>query len=344
VAERRFMQPDVLVLAAGGVVGEAWMTGVLAGIEDATGVDFRRVESFVGTSAGSIVAASLAAARSPRRPEGGLDEGAEALGRATASGRSDAAASGDEARPGTDGGDPSAGDEAGDISGRGGGVASPLAGLARDVLRVGAAATAPFVPVALRVGAPAGAMARAALLARAPSEGRSLGRLRREVERWGARFDGRLRVCTVDRVSGRRVVFGAPGAPPAAVAEAVEASCAVPWIFRAVTIGEREYVDGGAWSLTNLDVAPAGRETQVLCLTVTGAAGATASPLGLLRAAARPAATIEALALRQHGAHVQIVSPDAAATEALPANLLDPRGGTAALAAGYAQGLRVASE
>jgi hypothetical protein len=30
-----FVAPDVLVLAGGGVVGEAWMTGVLAGIEDA---------------------------------------------------------------------------------------------------------------------------------------------------------------------------------------------------------------------------------------------------------------------------------------------------------------------
>ena len=36
-----FLRPDVLVLAAGGPVGEAWMTGVLAGIEEATGVDFQ---------------------------------------------------------------------------------------------------------------------------------------------------------------------------------------------------------------------------------------------------------------------------------------------------------------
>src|SRR6185295_4720966 len=55
-----FAAPDVLVLAGGGVRGEAWMTGVLAGIEDATGTDLRRVEAFVGTSAGSIVAARLA--------------------------------------------------------------------------------------------------------------------------------------------------------------------------------------------------------------------------------------------------------------------------------------------
>ena len=56
------------MLAGGGLVGEAWITGVLAGIEDNTAVDFTDCEYFVGTSAGSIVAAHLAAGRSPRRP------------------------------------------------------------------------------------------------------------------------------------------------------------------------------------------------------------------------------------------------------------------------------------
>ena len=59
--------PNVLVLGGGGLFGEAWMTGVLAGYEDATGADVRRCRRFVGTSAGSIVASSLVAGRSPRR-------------------------------------------------------------------------------------------------------------------------------------------------------------------------------------------------------------------------------------------------------------------------------------
>ena len=54
-------RPDVLVLGGGGSLGEAWMMGVLAGIEDAAGVDLRECESFVGTSAGAIVAAHLVA-------------------------------------------------------------------------------------------------------------------------------------------------------------------------------------------------------------------------------------------------------------------------------------------
>src|SRR5437763_13358262 len=61
-------RPDVLVLGGGGVLGEAWMMGVLAGIEDATGFDLRECEHFVGTSAGSIVAAQLASGQHPRRP------------------------------------------------------------------------------------------------------------------------------------------------------------------------------------------------------------------------------------------------------------------------------------
>src|SRR3954453_21094 len=71
-----FAAPDVLVLAGGGVLGEAWMTGVLAGIEDAAAIDLRRTEAFVGTSAGSIVAARVAAGRSPRRPAEGAPDAA----------------------------------------------------------------------------------------------------------------------------------------------------------------------------------------------------------------------------------------------------------------------------
>ncbi|HWI72033.1 MAG TPA: patatin-like phospholipase family protein, partial [Baekduia sp.] len=69
-------RPDVLVLAGGGIVGEAWMHGVLAGIEDAASVDFTHTEAFVGTSAGSIVAARLAAGRRPPRPDEVATDGA----------------------------------------------------------------------------------------------------------------------------------------------------------------------------------------------------------------------------------------------------------------------------
>ena len=95
-----------------------------------------------------------------------------------------------------------------------------------------------------------------------------LGRL---VRQSGAEFDGRLRIAAVDRRSGKRVMFGAPGAPPASVAQAVLASCSIPWVFAPVKIGGREYVDGGVWSPTNLDATPARRGTEVLCLNPTAA-------------------------------------------------------------------------
>jgi NTE family protein len=72
------LEPDVLVLAGGGVLGEAWMSGVVGGIEDGAGVDLRAIESFVGTSAGSIVCARLAAGRRVRRPQAPDNGAAEA--------------------------------------------------------------------------------------------------------------------------------------------------------------------------------------------------------------------------------------------------------------------------
>ena len=57
--------PDVLVLGGGGVLGEAWMTAVLAGLAQAAGFDPRGCEGYLGTSAGSIVAAGLVAGIDP---------------------------------------------------------------------------------------------------------------------------------------------------------------------------------------------------------------------------------------------------------------------------------------
>src|SRR5205085_9613082 len=69
-----FKAPDVLVLGAGGVLGEAWMNAVLAGIEEVSGFDARTCEGYIGTSAGSIVAAALAGGLSPDHRLGELRE------------------------------------------------------------------------------------------------------------------------------------------------------------------------------------------------------------------------------------------------------------------------------
>ena len=49
-----------MVLAAGGIVGQAFHLGVLGCLAEATGFDARRADVLVGSSAGSMVAAGLA--------------------------------------------------------------------------------------------------------------------------------------------------------------------------------------------------------------------------------------------------------------------------------------------
>jgi NTE family protein len=63
-----------------------------------------------------------------------------------------------------------------------------------------------------------------------------------------------LRVVALDYDSGRRVVFGDPSAPRASLAEAVMASCAIPGWYSPLVVDGVRYVDGGAWSSTNIDV------------------------------------------------------------------------------------------
>jgi NTE family protein len=336
------LRPDVLVLAGGGIVGEAWMHGLLAGLEDGAGVDFRAVEAFVGTSAGSIVGARLAAGRRPPRPDG-------ASAQQAAPGFADEVVG--EADEDDGAGSPAAPHAVADVDadadapGDGGhdGAAAAARTVLRDVARVGWAASAPLTGAALALSAPAGALARAAILGRAAGRGHPLHHLHARVERWGARFDGRLRVCAVDRRTGRRTVFGAPGAPAASVADAVCASCAIPFVFAPVAIGGREYVDGGAWSITNLDAARAGRDTHVLCLDPAAGLGGHDRRTAALRGAFRVASALEIQGLRRRGARVRHVAPDAAAAAAMGANFMAPSHATPALAAGYAQGLRLAA-
>ncbi|MCR9277329.1 MAG: patatin-like phospholipase family protein [Pseudomonadaceae bacterium] len=56
-----------LVLGGGGIVGNAWEVGVVSGLLDA-GVDLRDADTFVGTSAGSVVGSRLAAGQDLREP------------------------------------------------------------------------------------------------------------------------------------------------------------------------------------------------------------------------------------------------------------------------------------
>src|SRR6476646_1195674 len=63
-----------------------------------------------------------------------------------------------------------------------------------------------------------------------------------------------VRVVALDYDAGTRVAFGADDAPPSDLADAVMASCAIPGWYQPVRVGEHRYIDGGAWSSTNLDL------------------------------------------------------------------------------------------
>jgi NTE family protein len=297
-------RPDVLVLAAGGVVGRGWMAGVLTGLEEETGWDLRQCKAFVGTSAGSIVAATLAAGHSPRIPDWVRQVG---------------------------GGDGAHSDGT-----------SYLEQLLGGAGRLGIAATRPAAGALLRALGPFGAMVRAAMLARAPRGRESLAGLRERIERLNVSFDGRLRIVAVHAGSGRRTVFGEPEAPRASVAKAVEASCAIPGVFQPVRIGGSEYVDGGVWSLTNMDVTPVRRGQHVLCLNPTGRSALSGSPLASTLASwSRARVALEEQYLHARGVTLQTIGPDRTAAEELGPNLMDYRRTHDGAGAGHRQALRI---
>lgn len=299
-------QPDVLVLGAGGIVGEAWMGGLLAGLQEATGFDARTCDHFVGTSAGSIVAAALASGVDPRtRLDRIPAQPAEAP--ATAEER------------------------------------SLLGGALRFGRTATASAFAPLAALALRSTALSGAAVRRAALGRVPEGRRSLADLGRAMSGLHVGWDGRLLVVAVELETGRRVIFGRPGEWNVPVSEAVQASCAIPGVFHPVRSGGHAYVDGGAWSLTNLDVAPVTRGSHVLCLNPTGALSGSALGLrGTIGALSRSVAAVESLALQRRGAKVTILAPDAEVARMMGGDFMDPSRRGATQEAAFAQGLRAA--
>jgi hypothetical protein len=67
--------------------------------------------------------------------------------------------------------------------------------------------------------------------------------------------------------------------------------------------------------------------------------GGLSSPLRAYAQVSRSIARVEALALERRGAHVRIVSPDAASAAAMGSNLMDARPRRRVASAGYGQGL-----
>jgi NTE family protein len=135
-----------------------------------------------------------------------------------------------------------------------------------------------------------------------------------------------LRVTAVDAESGEFTVFDA--ASGVGLVDAVGASCAVPGVWPAVTIGGRRYVDGGMRSAANADLAD-GYRAVVIIAPIAQGFGHMASPVA------------QAAALTRAGASVVLIKPDAAAVEAIGKNLLDPARRAASARAGRAQAAAV---
>lgn len=136
----------------------------------------------------------------------------------------------------------------------------------------------------------------------------------------------RLLVTAVDAETGAGVVFHNDSDVP--LERAVAASCSVPGVFPAVTIGGRRYVDGGVRSVANIDLAAGHRRVLVL------------APIPLaVRRRDRPGPQV-----RELGPSVAstLLVPDVQAARAMGPNPFDMRRGQATLDAAHAQGLRLA--
>ncbi|MFZ8925520.1 MAG: patatin-like phospholipase family protein, partial [Candidatus Nanopelagicales bacterium] len=140
-----------------------------------------------------------------------------------------------------------------------------------------------------------------------------------------------LWVVAMDYEAGHRVVFGREDAPAAALADAVMASCAIPGWFEPVTIDERTYIDGGAWSATSADllVGQALDEVYVVAPMVSFETDEPDSLLSRLERRWRGSVTrrceSEVDELREDGARVTVLGPGREDLEAMGGNIMDGR-------------------
>jgi NTE family protein len=217
-------------------------------------------------------------------------------------------------------------------------------GALRLAASLGTFAAGSLASLGLHFSAPGGRLLRRAALGRVPRGRRSLAELGEEISRAGVDWDGRLRISVVELETGRRLMLDGTGEPELSVANAVQASCAIPGVFTPILAAGRSYVDGGAWSPTNIDVAKVNGGSRVLCLNPTGSLRASRNmPFGAFGPISRSAAAIEAAALRRRGAEVTVLAPDLDSAAAMGMNLMSGRRRDQVIAAGLAQGRRLAA-
>jgi NTE family protein len=217
-----------LVLGGGGLVGMGYHAGVLKALQEA-GTEPGDSDVIVGTSAGAIVAAYLAAGKTVN------DLYHEAQGNGPAD------VSGPEAF------------EA-DIRA----LFTPLwTSRGERLRRMGGAAFAFTAATGFWANVPGSKVPSRKLRALFPaglySSSATEERLRRELPARWPRAD--LYCAAVELYSGRRVALSSANTPPASFVTAVLASAAIPGVFPPVRMRGRYYVDGGIAGAVSLDVA-----------------------------------------------------------------------------------------
>jgi NTE family protein len=235
-----------LVLGAGGVEGQAYQAGVLSALQRETGWDPRQAAIIVGTSAGSVTGAALRVGVPATDLAASLygvptsREGGAILRRILPA----------DAEP----------------------LPTPSFG---SLFRPWNLPSTALVTRAIR--RPLAFRPDVAAMTLLPRGRIDISERARGLdEHMGGRWPRGLRICTVRRSDGARVVFGRDGAPAARLAAAVLASCAIPGYFQPVDIGGTEYVDGGVHSATNADVLRSERLDVVVVISSMSAADGTA--------------------------------------------------------------------
>jgi NTE family protein len=147
---------------------------------------------------------------------------------------------------------------------------------------------------------------RLALTAHRPggSERVEVIRSRIRMEEWP---DRELKITAVDAKTGKLAVFDRSSG--VGVVDAVAASCAVPFVWPAVTIEGRHYIDGGVRSSANVDLAK-GYDHVVVLAPIPRAWSKGSS--------------IRAQLERTGATHTAVVKPDEAAIADIGKNVLDP--------------------
>jgi NTE family protein len=293
-----------LVLGAGGVVGAAWMTGILHAVQDRVPEPLGDVDLIVGTSAGSVLAAALRCGVT-------LDEmTAMQHGDPVPALRNAGVRDLDEGplppRPQLRAGSPRL-------------MLTTL--LAPHTIHPGVGASAWL---------PRGRGRHEALRATVTALGEYQAQ---RTAGWTPQswVDGRTWIVAVDYASGRRVLFGREGAPRVPLADAVVASCSIPGWYAPAVIDGRRYVDGGVRSSTSLrSLASAGLdEVYVLAPMASVLAdrpGRTTERLERrLRRVITRSVLREAEVLRAAGTRVTVLTPGPEDLAAMGVNLMDPR-------------------